>query len=131
MTRKLIAGFAAALMIVGVGVAFAYDAAGEKNALAAIAEFKTADPSLDAFFERATEDHAFEYTVAWVDCLARGSRLGRGIYMRGDHAPLDGFHRASVSDTHATTRGTAAPKPSSRAIKAAASIAWLLLPIAI
>jgi hypothetical protein len=53
MTRKLIAGFAAALMIVGVGAAFAYDAAGEKNALAAIAEFKTADPSLDAFFKDA------------------------------------------------------------------------------
>jgi FAD/FMN-containing dehydrogenase len=47
-------------------------------------------PGLDAFFELAAEDHAFEYTVAWVDCLARGSRLGRGIYMRGDHAPLDG-----------------------------------------
>jgi FAD/FMN-containing dehydrogenase len=47
-------------------------------------------PGLDAFFELAAEDQAFEYTVAWVDCLARGPRLGRGIYMRGDHAPLDG-----------------------------------------
>lgn len=47
-------------------------------------------PGLDAFFELAAEDHAFEYTVAWVDCLTRGPRLGRGIYMRGDHAPLDG-----------------------------------------
>ena len=53
MTRKLIAGLAAALMMVGVGAAFAYDAAGEKNALAAIAEFKTADPGLDAFFKDA------------------------------------------------------------------------------
>jgi FAD/FMN-containing dehydrogenase len=47
-------------------------------------------PGLDAFFELAAEDQAFEYTVAWVDCLARGSRLGRGIYMRGDHVPLGG-----------------------------------------
>lgn len=43
---------------------------------------------LDGFLELAEEDRAFEYTVAWVDCLARGRRLGRGVYMRGDHAPL-------------------------------------------
>ena len=53
MTRKLIAGFAAALMIVGIGTALAYDAAGEKNALAAIAEFKNADPSIEAFFNNS------------------------------------------------------------------------------
>ena len=53
MTRKLITGLAAALMIIGVGAAFAYDAAGEKNALAAIAEFKNADPSIEAFFNDA------------------------------------------------------------------------------
>jgi FAD/FMN-containing dehydrogenase len=47
-------------------------------------------PGLEAFFDLAAEDHAFEYTVAWVDCLARGRRLGRGIYMRGDHTPLAG-----------------------------------------
>jgi FAD/FMN-containing dehydrogenase len=46
--------------------------------------------SLDGFFELAAEDHAWEYTVAWVDCLAGGSRLGRGIYLRGEHVPLDG-----------------------------------------
>jgi FAD/FMN-containing dehydrogenase len=41
--------------------------------------------SLDEFFELAESDQAYEYTVAWVDCLARGRRLGRGIFMRGDH----------------------------------------------
>ena len=45
---------------------------------------------LDGFFDLAAEDGRHEYTVAWVDCLARGRRLGRGLYMRGDHAPYDG-----------------------------------------
>jgi FAD/FMN-containing dehydrogenase len=45
-------------------------------------------PNLDAFFELAAEDERFEYTVAWVDCLARGRGMGRGIYLRGDHARL-------------------------------------------
>jgi FAD/FMN-containing dehydrogenase len=47
-------------------------------------------PDLDAFFELAAEDHRFEYTAAWVDCLARGRHMGRGMYLRGDHAPLAG-----------------------------------------
>jgi len=43
--------------------------------------------NLDDFFEVSDEsDKAFEYTVAWVDCLARGTALGRGILMRGNHA---------------------------------------------
>jgi FAD/FMN-containing dehydrogenase len=28
----------------------------------------------------------FEHTVAWVDCLAAGDRLGRGIFTRANHA---------------------------------------------
>ena len=33
-------------------------------------------------------DQDFEYTVAWVDCLARGRQLGRGLFMRGNHDEL-------------------------------------------
>jgi len=44
--------------------------------------------NLDDFFEVSAEsDKAFEYTVSWVDCLARGDSLGRGIMIRGNHAP--------------------------------------------
>jgi FAD/FMN-containing dehydrogenase len=31
-------------------------------------------------------DASHEYTVAWVDAFARGRALGRGIFMRGNHA---------------------------------------------
>jgi len=53
MTGKLISGLVAACLVVGVGTAFAWDAAGERKAMAAIAEFKRADPSMDAFFNAA------------------------------------------------------------------------------
>ena len=47
-------------------------------------------PNVDAFFELAeASDAAHEYTVAWVDVLARGESLGRGIFMRGNHAGPD------------------------------------------
>lgn len=43
-------------------------------------------PDLAAFFELSAESDAlFEYTVAWIDCLARGRALGRGLFLRGDH----------------------------------------------
>jgi FAD/FMN-containing dehydrogenase len=46
---------------------------------------------VDEFFEIAKDaDQNSEYTVAWVDCLARGKDLGRGIFMAGNHATGDG-----------------------------------------
>jgi FAD/FMN-containing dehydrogenase len=43
--------------------------------------------NLEHFFEVAAEsDVSSEFTVAWIDCLARGDRLGRGIFYRGDFA---------------------------------------------
>ncbi len=35
-------------------------------------------------------EHDDDYTVSWIDCLARGSKLGRSVFMRGHHT--DGAH---------------------------------------
>ncbi len=41
---------------------------------------------LSDFFDLAGEsDGTWEYTAAWIDCLARGRFLGRGIYSRARH----------------------------------------------
>lgn len=43
--------------------------------------------NMDEFFAVAAEsDDSADYTVAWVDCLAKGSALGRGIFTRAHHA---------------------------------------------
>jgi len=43
--------------------------------------------NLSEFFALSREhDHAHEYAVAWIDCLASGARLGRGHYIVGDHS---------------------------------------------
>lgn len=44
---------------------------------------------LTDFFKISQESKDFEYTVAWIDTLARGKSLGRGLYMRGRHASLE------------------------------------------
>jgi FAD/FMN-containing dehydrogenase len=40
---------------------------------------------LDHFFRLAADSTGWEHTIAWVDCLAKGKGLGRGLFMRGQH----------------------------------------------
>lgn len=43
--------------------------------------------SIDSYFDAIDAiDAGHEYSVAWIDQLARGASLGRGVLMAGDHA---------------------------------------------
>lgn len=44
--------------------------------------------NLDEFFALAAESsESHSYTVAWIDCLGSGAKLGRGIFTRAQHSP--------------------------------------------
>lgn len=60
--------------------------------------------NIDEFFEiSAVSDKRFEYTMAWVDCLATGKHLGRGLFMRGNHTwPRRIPRRAAGPRAHVT-----------------------------
>jgi FAD/FMN-containing dehydrogenase len=57
-------------------------------------------PNLDAVLEAFDANSATTYSVAWIDCLARGANLGRSLLMLGEHA----------TDGHLIMQ-PAAPKP--------------------
>lgn len=43
--------------------------------------------NLGEFFSLSAElDPQHEYSVAWIDCLAKGTAAGRGVFFVGDHA---------------------------------------------
>lgn len=47
-------------------------------------------PDLDTLLSMMTEhDRDFRYAVAWIDLMARGKHMGRGVLTFGDHARRD------------------------------------------
>lgn len=50
--------------------------------------------NLSEFFALSAElDHKHEYSVAWIDCLAKGDKTGRGVFIVGDHAQYGSLDR--------------------------------------
>ncbi len=56
--------------------------------------------NLQALFELLNDpDLDDHYSVAWIDCMAKGHKLGRGVAMFGHHASVDEY-RAALPLTH-------------------------------
>jgi len=43
---------------------------------------------LEEFLELSGANRDREYTVSWIDCVARGKNAARGIFMSGDHSEV-------------------------------------------
>ncbi len=57
-------------------------------------------------------DHKFRYSVAWIDCLARGRSMGRSVLTRGDHARLADLGGAMAGDPlHYQAKAVASAPP--------------------
>jgi decaprenylphospho-beta-D-ribofuranose 2-oxidase len=47
-------------------------------------------PDLDSLMSLLAEtDHLYDYSVAWIDCVAKGRRMGRSVVTRGRFARFD------------------------------------------
>ena len=42
-------------------------------------------PNLETVLAAIDTHHASSYSVAWIDCMARGSNMGRGLLLLGEH----------------------------------------------
>lgn len=71
---------------------------------------------LDALFALfARHDAGYDYSVAWLDTLSRGTKLGRGVLMLGNHAPAEADSRDPDTDSAGRSEAVvAAPREGSR-----------------
>ena len=53
--------------------------------------------NLEEFFQVSEQSKDWEYSAAWIDCLASGDELGRGLFIRGKHCSSNKKHKFKSS----------------------------------
>jgi len=61
----------------------------------------------DVMARMESGDAGYRYSVAWIDCLAKGRSLGRSVLTRGDHAGVDELPEEDRSPERALAFGPA------------------------
>jgi len=64
---------------------------------------------IDAVIRTFEESKDWTYTVAWIDCLARGASIGRSILFRGEHARRDEIGDQDAQHSGSARRQLAVP----------------------
>ncbi|MBN8545540.1 MAG: FAD-binding oxidoreductase [Ignavibacteria bacterium] len=54
--------------------------------------------NLEKVMQLFSESKKFTYSVAWIDCLAKGKNLGKSILYLGEHAPLSTIEETVFKD---------------------------------
>ena len=62
-----------------------------------LVDYQKATNLEDALGRMTESDIRYQYSVAWIDCLATGRHMGRAVLMRGNHAPANELP-ASIRD---------------------------------
>ena len=65
----------------------------------------------DCMARMEARDEEYRYSVAWIDCLARGAALGRSVLLRGDHARADDLPQRLRTRPLERRRGLRVPAP--------------------